>query len=108
MCASEIVAMAPQRSTSKHMLDTYLYTTNNVVDRLTQPQARTLREDIARPGVPSKVTDKLNQAKKDEAAVRRLEKQMDKITDPVLVYGATKYQQGKDRDPVCSTLLESH
>ena len=93
--------MDAQGSSSKDKLDTYLYSTNNVVDRMVQaPYSRVLRSTsktttdkghINTTYLKGKDKDK----KKDETAVHRLEKWMDGRTNATLLRDAKMYQQGK-------------
>ncbi len=73
------------------MLDQYLYSTNGVVDRLVAAQGHDLRS--------CKVESNCIRGGKDkdtkvEVAVSKLEKEMDKLTDPNILRGAREHQQG--------------
>jgi hypothetical protein len=71
------------------MLNTYLYSTDNLADRLVQAQSHNLRRHKAggHPR-PATTTNTKNREKTTDAAVRMLEKEMDKITDPTIVANA--------------------
>ena len=80
-------------SQSKDMLNSYLYSTTSVIDRLIAPQSRTLRCDSTKVH-PVPLSSERDKVKQVEAFVSRLEKEMDKITDPNLLADARMYQQG--------------
>ncbi|ETI27020.1 hypothetical protein G647_10119 [Cladophialophora carrionii CBS 160.54] len=87
--------MSSRSHAADDMLSTYLYATRSVADRLLDGNGRVLRSDkyktsMSRPVAPPRRTlDKGN-----DIAVTRLEKEMDKITDLVLLNDAQAYQRG--------------
>ncbi|KAJ9606346.1 hypothetical protein H2200_009307 [Cladophialophora chaetospira] len=76
------------------MAEKYLYTTNNVVDRMVYGGGRVLRSDTKRAGDVTALADQTKKEVKDLAAVRKLEKEMDLLTHPALLQSAREDQQG--------------
>ncbi|EXJ65360.1 hypothetical protein A1O7_01701 [Cladophialophora yegresii CBS 114405] len=89
--------MSPRSSAGEDMLSTYLYATRSVADRLVDGTRRVLRSDKNKASVnrPTAITQGGQENEKgDDFAVTRLEKEMDKITDRVLLSDAQAYQRG--------------
>ena len=91
--------MSMHRTLSKEMLHAYLYSTHNVAERLVQTHTRALRNNNSNSDPPKTHTTPTQQTskdkKKDETAVRKLEADMNKRTDLVLLRDARAYQQGE-------------
>ena len=75
------------------MLDKYLHTIKNVADPLVLGGGRVLRSDSKRAENPKAASQTYNE-KKDQAAMRKLEKEMDMLTDPILLQDAREDQDG--------------
>src|ERR1700709_879264 len=91
--------MSSQKPSSEHMLGTYLFSTNGIVDRFVLARGYNLRSNdaISRPAThPITTRSQKDKDQNTEVAVSKLEKEMDKITDPILVADARAYQQGED------------
>jgi hypothetical protein len=87
------INMPSQKLSCEDTLNAYLYSTDDVVDRLVRVQGHDLRSSH----VSTAASARSSQKPKDNgvgAAVRRLERAMDKITDRVLLADARTYQQG--------------
>ncbi len=84
--------MGHQEDSSTDNLNTHLHSTNNLVDRLLQGNGRILRKNNTGVGDQHQNTRRSN-----DAAMRKLEKEMDKLTDPLLLLDAIEYQQGQCR-----------
>jgi hypothetical protein len=71
-------------ASSRDMLSSWLYTTDNVADRFVNDQGRILRNTIAMPeGSSSDATmSKAEAERKDQALANRLERYFDARTDP--------------------------
>jgi hypothetical protein len=87
-----------------HVLDRSLYDDENIVDRLYQPpNVRTLRRETVQGQTTHATHIKNTQAysavlkkeRRDEAAVRRLEREMDALTDPQLLHNAQRDQDSR-------------
>jgi 50S ribosomal subunit-associated GTPase HflX len=89
--------MDPRSQKAGGMLDSYLHDTNAITERLVRgDKGRDLRSSSTRtqgPVTAGKAPDK-TQEKKIAASVRKLEKEMDKKTDPALLDRARRDQQG--------------
>jgi hypothetical protein len=72
-------------SSFENMLNTYLYSTENLADRLIQAQSHKPRRHRAGHPRSASTTNTKNRENTTDAAVRMLEKEMDKITDPTIV-----------------------
>ncbi|OCT54538.1 hypothetical protein CLCR_01015 [Cladophialophora carrionii] len=87
--------MSSRSHAADDMLSTYLYATRSVADRLLDGNGRVLRSDKNKASMsrvmacPWRTPEKGN-----NVVVTRLEKEMDKITDPVLLNDAKAYQRG--------------
>lgn len=79
------------------MVEKYLFTTNNVADRLVQGSGRLLRSDSKRVEKVTVVSRQLVNEKIVQVAVRKLEKEMDMLTNPVLLQQAREDQQGRSK-----------
>ncbi|KAJ9606344.1 hypothetical protein H2200_009305 [Cladophialophora chaetospira] len=84
--------MSSGNSVAASMLNTYLHSDDGIIDRITQGDGRVLR-NANRSTQPGSAAQK-HGGKKDTAAIQKLEKEMDKMTDPVLLRDAKAYQQG--------------
>lgn len=87
-----------------HMLDRFLNDDQNLVDRLYQcPKGRTLRHEIPQTRIardtqmnPAQVHSTiLKKERRDEAVGRRLERELDALTDPQLLRNAQRDQESK-------------
>ena len=82
--------MGHQEGSSRDNLNNHLYSNDNLNDRLLQGNKRTLRSNHTGDG------DRDQKAsRRDDAAVRKLEREMDRLTDPLLLGDAREYQQGQ-------------
>ncbi|EXJ71119.1 uncharacterized protein A1O5_06112 [Cladophialophora psammophila CBS 110553] len=75
------------------MLDGYIYSNTGLVDRLVEARDRTSRSSRDAKKSQIALEDPKGKEKKDEAVVRRLEGEMDKLTDLVLLHDAQEYQK---------------
>jgi hypothetical protein len=77
------------------MLATYLYATTSVADRLVHGHGRVLRSDWNNSSSNTPVAKaKRTAGGSNDLAVTKLDKEMDKVTDPDLLNDAKQHQQG--------------
>ena len=82
------------------MLDRHIHEHNNVADRLLQHTSRSPPSDAAaRNIVPTDAASQTKKEKEHDGAVRRLDKEMDAMTDPLLVREAREDQRGTKQPP---------
>jgi hypothetical protein len=84
-------------SSFENMLNTYLYSTENLADRLIQAQSHNLRRHKAGHPRPAGTTNTKDREKTTDAVVRMLEREMDKIADPTIIDNADAMAYWRDK-----------
>ncbi|OCT54537.1 hypothetical protein CLCR_01011 [Cladophialophora carrionii] len=89
-------------SSSDNMLDTYLYSTDTLTDRLIMAPSHNLRRRNV-----AATTNAGDKERMINARVRMLEREMDKITDPTIVAAAVSHDCIPNGDIVGREVKES-
>lgn len=87
--------MNPQHSSTPGMIDMSLYATNNVVDRMVQGGGRVLRSNGKKSGNHTVAPNHKNEDKIVDIVMCKLKEEMDRLTDPILLYLAREDQQSQ-------------
>ena len=90
--------MSHHKPSSNQMLDTYLYATDSVADRLTANTGRVIRCNRTE-SAPVMVDKQKSKDKQDAAAFRKLDREMKRLTNPALLCDARKHQEGQPQPP---------
>jgi hypothetical protein len=87
--------MDSKKESCKGMIDPYLYYPINIIDRLGNVGGYVLRSGNKTAESHGAASRGKNNNKEDETAMRRLEQEMDHLTDPRLLRAAREDQQGQ-------------
>ncbi|KAJ9493958.1 hypothetical protein H2202_010625 [Exophiala xenobiotica] len=85
--------MSSTKRSPSGMLDAYLLPTDNFTGRLAQQQGRDLRSSKTPKKPDADTNGQKTKEKKNDAAVRKLEKEMDGMTNPALLRHAREDQR---------------
>lgn len=85
------------------MLDPYLYQLGHRTEHVSLGAGRVLRSGNGPQQASKLLQEQKMKEKKEEAAVRKLEKEMDRLTNEALLRDATDYQQGRSKSPLLIT-----
>lgn len=86
-----------RKCSSRDMLNSYLYELDHVSESVSRGAARVLRSGNDPPFVSRVLQEQKTKEKKEAAAVRKLETEMDRLTNEALLRDATEYQQGQNK-----------
>ncbi|KIW72005.1 hypothetical protein PV04_00229 [Phialophora macrospora] len=92
--------MAPQKPLDQSTLAAHLHSIDHLADRLLQAHGKMRRSQKCR----KKSSRSPKRAKRKDGsstAVRKLEKEMDRLTDPTLLHDARVYQEGLTQGTDC-------
>jgi hypothetical protein len=87
--------MDSTKETCKGMIDPYLYYPINIIDRLGNVGGHVLRSGNKTAEIHGASSRENENKKKDETTMRRLEQEMDELTDPEFLRAAREDQRGQ-------------